>query len=247
MRFVKQAAADLSANRGGGLVFAGRALSPEANALVHWINARLQAPVDLIEPGDRTAGGREAGTLSSLTRDLQSGAVDQLVVIGANPGYHAPADLEFAKHSAKTAFRLHVGCYVDETAALSTWHVPQTHDLEAWSDLRSCDGTASIVQPLIRPLYRTWTEHEILALLTGHGDASPYDLVRETWRPEGWSQLRGLVDPNPARRRHCRKHLCGGDARTTHPSRGRRGFIHKCCHDRRLEARSKPLGRHLCQ
>ncbi|MDQ6710346.1 MAG: 4Fe-4S dicluster domain-containing protein [Candidatus Dormibacteraeota bacterium] len=183
MQFAKQSAADLSANRGGAFIMAGRALSPQTAALVHWINARLHAPVDLIEPVSRTPGGREAGTLPDLTRALQSGAVDQFVVIGANPGYDAPADLEFAKHSAKAGFRLHVGRYVDETAALSTWHIPQTHDLEAWSDLRSIDGTASIVQPLIRPLYRTWTDHDVLALLMGHSDTLPYDMVRETWKP----------------------------------------------------------------
>ena len=83
MRFAKQAAADLSANRGSGLVLAGRSLSPETNALVHWINARLQAPVDLIEPVDRTAGGRDAGSLSDLAHALDSGAVDKLVVIGS--------------------------------------------------------------------------------------------------------------------------------------------------------------------
>jgi molybdopterin-containing oxidoreductase family iron-sulfur binding subunit len=105
-------------------------------------------------------------------------------MIGTNPGYDAPADLEFAKHAGKAAFRLHVGCYADETAALATWHVPQTHHLEAWSDLRSVDGTASIVQPLIRPLYRTWTHHEALAMLMDHGDASSHDLVRETWKPK---------------------------------------------------------------
>ena len=106
------------------------------------------------------------------------------MVIGANPGYDAPADLEFAKHAAKAAFRLHVGCYADETAALSTWHIPHHHDLEAWSDLRSSDGTASIVQPLIRPLYRTWTTHrDLCRCWQGKTDASAYDLVRETWRP----------------------------------------------------------------
>jgi molybdopterin-containing oxidoreductase family iron-sulfur binding subunit len=183
MRFATRAAADLSANRGGALVLGGRALSPETSALVHWINARLQAPVDLIEPVSRTPGGRDAGTLPDLTHALQSGAVEQLVVIGTNPGYDAPADLEFATHSARAGFRLHVGRYADETAALSTWHIPQTHELEAWSDLRSIDGTASIVQPLIRPLYRTRTDHEVLALFMGHGDALPYDLVRETWKP----------------------------------------------------------------
>ena len=184
LRVVKQAAADLSANRGGGLVLAGQALSPESHALVHWINQHLQAPVDLIDRADRTAAGREAATLAELTRDLASGAVDTLVLIGVNPAYDAPADLEFARHSAKASFRLHLGCYVDETAVLSTWHIPQTHILEAWSDLRSRDGTASLVQPLIRPLFQGWTDHEVLALLTRHADASPYDLVRETWRPK---------------------------------------------------------------
>src|SRR5207248_1434045 len=148
------------------------------------IPALLQAPVDLIDRADRTAAGREAATLAGLTRDLASGAVDTLVLIGVNPAYDAPADLEFARHSAKASFRLHLGCYVDETAVLSTWHIPQTHILEAWSDLRSRDGTASLVQPLIRPLFQGWTDHEVLALLTRHADASPYDLVRETWRPK---------------------------------------------------------------
>ena len=183
MRFAKQAAANLTASPGNAMVLAGRALPPDAHALVHWINGKLQAPVDLIEPSDQTAGGRQPGKLPDLARDLAAGVVDTLVVIGANPVYDAPADLEFAKHAAKATFRLHAGCYADETAALSTWHIPTHHDLEAWSDLRSSDGTASIVQPLIRPLYRTWTTHQIFALLAGQDNASAYDLVRETWRP----------------------------------------------------------------
>ena len=94
-------------------------------------------------------------------------------------------------HLAKAGFRLHLGRYADETADLATWHVPQTHELEAWSDLRSGDGTASLVQPLIRPLFRSWTDHELLALLMGREDASPYDLVRETWRPQGGNDFEG--------------------------------------------------------
>ena len=191
MRLAKQAAADLAANHGRAIVLAGRALRPEIHALVHWINAQLQAPIDTIEI-DQTPGGRGPGTLAKLVGDLDAGAVDQLVMIGVNPGYDAPADLEFAKRSAKAAFRVHLGRYADETADLATWHVPRTHELEAWSDLRSDDGTASLVQPLIKPLFRSWTDHELLALLVGHGDASSYDLVRETWQPhaandfEGW-------------------------------------------------------------
>jgi Fe-S-cluster-containing dehydrogenase component len=188
MRLAKQAAADLSANRGRGIVLAGRAMSAETHALVHWINAQLQAPIELLEI-NKTAGGRLPGTLSDLARAVDAGAVDQLVVVGMNPGYDAPADLDFASRSAKAAFRLHLGRYADETAALSEWHVPQTHEFEAWSDLRSSDGTASLVQPLIRPLFPSWTEHELLALLIGRPDASPYDLVRETWRSQAPGQF----------------------------------------------------------
>ena len=205
MRLAKQAAADLSTNHGAAVVLAGRSLPPETHALVHWINAQVQASIDTIEI-DRTPDGRGPGTLAELVHDLDAGTVDQLVTMGANPGYDAAADLEFAKRSAKAAFRVHLGRYADETADLATWHMPQTHELEAWSDLRSSDGTASLVQPLIRPLFRSWTAHELLALLMGRGDASPYDLVRETWQPhasndfEGWwtrALHDGVVDRAP--------------------------------------------------
>ena len=126
MRFAKQAAADLIGEPGRRHGSRRTRAPADAHALVHWINGKLQAPVDLIEPSDQTADGRQPGTLPDLARDLAAGVVDTLVVIGANPGYDAPADLEFAKHAAKAAFRLHAGCYADETAALSTWHVPHS-------------------------------------------------------------------------------------------------------------------------
>ncbi len=82
----------------------------------------------------------------------------------------------------RAPFSVHLGLYADETAALCGWHVPESHPLESWSDLRATDGTASLVQPLIRPLYATRTAHELLAAFSGRFDAAPYDLVRETWR-----------------------------------------------------------------
>ena len=246
MRLAKQAAADLSANHGAAVVLAGRALSPETHALVHWINAQLQAPIDQIEI-EKTPGARSAGTLADLVLDLDAGAVDQLVMIGVNPGYDAAADLEFAKRSAKAAFRLHLGRYADETADLATWHMPQTHELEAWSDLRSSDGTASLVQPLIRPLFRSWTDHELLALLTGRDDASPYDLVRETWQPQGGSDFDGwwtralhdgvIIGSVPASTAVGQPRLPGY----------RRGSFARHGYDPRAAARPMPVGRLLCQ
>ena len=181
---VRKISADLNSSPGSAIVLAGRTLSAEAHAVVHWINARLNAPVDLIDPVGRTPAGRQPQALDELVRDLKGGGVDQLVTLGVNPVYDAPADLNFSDASRKAPFRLHAGCYADETAELSNWHVPLSHPLEAWSDLRSIDGTASLVQPLIRPLYRSHTEHEYIALLTNGDMASPRDLVRRTWQAQ---------------------------------------------------------------
>lgn len=183
-RLVRQIGADLVSASGKSIVLAGRTLSPEAHALVHWINDRLNAPLDLIEPIDRTPSGRQGGTLPELVRDLRGGAVEQLIMLGVNPAYDAPVDLDFVDAVRRAPFRLHMGCYADETAAISNWHLPQSHPLEAWSDLRSVDGTASLVQPLIRPLYRTQTDHELIALLADGIDTPAHDLVRRTWEPQ---------------------------------------------------------------
>ena len=188
---VRHLSADLSDNPGKSIVLAGPTLSAEAHALVHWINARLAAPIDLIERIDRTAAGRRAGTLAELVLDLDAGLIEQLVMLGVNPAYDAPADLEFKSRAEKAEFRLHVGCYADETAGISSWHLPQAHPLEAWSDARSSDGTASIAQPAIRPLYGSRTDHEILALFTRESDISAYELVRETWRDQAGPDFDG--------------------------------------------------------
>jgi molybdopterin-containing oxidoreductase family iron-sulfur binding subunit len=179
---LQKISADFRAHNGELLVLAGPTLSKEAHGLVHWINAQLKAPIQLISPSDRTPSGRQSGSLEQLAQDLGEGRVRQLVMIGVNPVYDSPADLDFEGRMQQARFRLQMGSYVDETAAVASWHVPQSHPLESWSDLRATDGTASIVQPLIRPLYQTFTDHELLALLGGEADASPYDLVRETWR-----------------------------------------------------------------
>ena len=183
-RFIEAAAQDLQQKRGRALVLAGQALTTEAHAVVHWINAKLDAPVDLIEPVD-LLDSRETASLAELARDLDTGEVRMLVILDSNPVYDAPADLDFAGKMKKAPFRVHAGPYANETADHSMWHLPLSHPLESWSDLRSVDGTAAIMQPLIRPLYATRTIHEIVAMIAGQPDAASYDLVRRTWLPQG--------------------------------------------------------------
>jgi Fe-S-cluster-containing dehydrogenase component len=179
--FAKAVAADLQARRGAALVVAGPRQPAEVHALCHWINAQLQSPIDFIAPADPVLAGH-AEHLRSLASEVHAGRVETLVIIGANPVYDAPGDLGFGQVVAAVPFSAHFGSYQDETAAQCTWHLPLAHVLETWSDIRSFDGTASIIQPLILPLYDSRDPHQVLALLQGSVGASSFDIVRDHWR-----------------------------------------------------------------
>ena len=123
--------------------------------------------------------------LKELVGEMNAGTVSFLLILGGNPVYTAPSDLKFSEAMDKVALRAHVGLHQDETAALCHWHVPQAHFLESWSDVRAGDGTVSIIQPLIAPLYGGRSLHEIVAALSDGGPRPAYDLVRAFWRGEG--------------------------------------------------------------
>ncbi|HEV3458776.1 MAG TPA: TAT-variant-translocated molybdopterin oxidoreductase [Thermoanaerobaculia bacterium] len=182
--FLEALAADLLAHPGASLVVAGETTSPAAQVLAHAINEKLgnagktviYAEPAEIDPVDHLQ------SLAELVRDMRAGQVDLLIMLGGvNPVYTAPADLDFAAALAKVATRIHHGMYVDETAEYCHWHVPAAHDLECWGDARAFDGTASLAQPLIEPLYGGRSLQEVMAVLLGHGEALGYDLVRATW------------------------------------------------------------------
>jgi molybdopterin-containing oxidoreductase family iron-sulfur binding subunit len=183
MSFARAAAADLKSRPGHATVLAGSRQSADIHALCHFINAQLHAPVDYIAPVDPVTAGHMQ-SLRALASDVRSGKIQTLIVIDSNPVFEAPDDLGLAALIASLPFSAHLGQYVDETAAHCTWHLPLSHPLESWSDLRAFDGTASIIQPLIRPLYDTRTAHDVLALLGGSFTASSHDLVRATWQPQ---------------------------------------------------------------
>ena len=179
--FAAAAAADLQSRPGRALVLAGPRQDPELHALCHWMNAALHAPIDYIAPVDPVEAGH-IDSLRALGGDIRSGTIRTLIVIDCNPIYEAPGDLELAELIGAVPFTAHLGLYDDETAARCTWHLPLSHPLESWSDLRAFEGTASIVQPLIQPLYDTRTAHDVLATLVGTVSPSAHDIVRETWQ-----------------------------------------------------------------
>ncbi|MGB6537123.1 MAG: 4Fe-4S dicluster domain-containing protein, partial [Xanthobacteraceae bacterium] len=180
-RFVRAVAADLKSRSGRAIVLTGRRQPAPVHALCHWINNTLHAPVDFIAPVDPTVAGH-GESLKALAQEIGAGKVQTLLILADNPAYDTPGDLRLAEAIASVPFSAHLSLYDNETSSRCRWHLPRSHELESWSDLRGYDGTASIVQPLIRPLYDTRTAHHLLAFLAGTTTTSPYDLVRSTWQ-----------------------------------------------------------------
>jgi len=175
---------DLQEHRGSCLVIAGAQQPANVHALAFAINFALGAlgkTLAVIPPVSSSFSVQEI-SLGDLTEDLNESKVQLLFVLDVNPVYDAPADLNFPKAMNKADIRVHLGLYDDETGVQCHWHIPQSHYLEAWSDTRAFDATASIVQPLIKPLYATKSAHEILAALLGEGDRDGYDIVRSYWK-----------------------------------------------------------------
>jgi molybdopterin-containing oxidoreductase family iron-sulfur binding subunit len=133
------------------------------------------------EPADAVLPSR--ASLAELVTAMNSGSVATLVIVGGNPAYDASTDLTFASAMKKVATTIALSTHVDETAALSSWSIPSAHFLESWDDARAADGTASVVQPLILPLFGGKGVIELLGLLATGKDQPGHDLVQETWKP----------------------------------------------------------------
>jgi molybdopterin-containing oxidoreductase family iron-sulfur binding subunit len=133
--------------------------------------------------------------------------VSALFVLGANPVYAGPGDVDFAKLYAKVPVRVHAGTHVDETGRLSNWHLPLPHPLEDWSDARSPDGLATITQPVVGPMYDSRSMHQVLAAFTSDQLSRSREIVRQTWSQQlgddaAWNAAlkQGFVEmpPSPA-------------------------------------------------
>ena len=137
--------------------------------------------IDFIEPVEAGIAQR-AATLGELVDDLDQGNVETLLILGGNPVFNAPANFDFAMRLKRAALRVHLSTYEDETSELCHWHIPEAHFLESWSDARAFDGTASIVQPLIAPLYGGKSAHEMLSALLDPTQRPGHEIVKEFWK-----------------------------------------------------------------
>ncbi len=192
--WIAPVAADLRAHAGASLVVAGDSQDALVHSLCWAINEALgngNHTYTFTEPEGAFASGwleedlrvpqvEQIRRLASRMRER--GGVELLVVLDGNPAYDAPADTQFAERMANVEFAVHVGSHENETSDLSLWHVPELHPLESWGDVCTHGGVASIVQPLIAPLYDGKTSVEFVAALLGKSADPAYDIVRDHWR-----------------------------------------------------------------
>jgi len=174
---------DLVEAGSGAVVLAGHRQPAVVHMLAHTMNVVLGSvdhAVKYIEWPES-----EESPITELAAELNRGGVDTLVILGGNPVYSAPADLDWARTQRKAGTVIRLGEYEDETFPVCDLHLPRAHFLESWGDGVTGDGTVVPVQPLIAPLFGGLTELEVLARLCGLATTDPYEIVRDT--------LRGIV------------------------------------------------------
>jgi molybdopterin-containing oxidoreductase family iron-sulfur binding subunit len=183
-RWMEAVVRDLKTNQSASVVIAGDTQPPQVHSLVSQINMALGnngvtiSPVPLLAlPANRIA-------FRELVDQMRHGVVELLIILGGNPHYDAPVDLDFPAAFEKVKLRLHHSVYFNETSRHSHWHVPALHFLESWSDTRGFDGSVSIVQPLIEPMYSGASAHEILEALIGQSPRTSYEIVRSRWQSQ---------------------------------------------------------------
>jgi MoCo/4Fe-4S cofactor protein with predicted Tat translocation signal len=182
-KWVSEIGKDLVRSKGASLVIAGEHQPPEVHALAHAMNVSLGNVgktvfyTDPIEanPVDQVA------SLQDLVKDLDAGAVDLLLIVGGNPVFNAPVELGLRDRIPKARMRAHLNLYDDETSRACQWRLPETHYLEAWGDARAFDGTATIQQPLIQPLYGGKSAYEVLQMFTEQPEMGGREIVKAYW------------------------------------------------------------------
>jgi len=192
--WIASLAKDLRNHRGSCVVIPGEQQPQQVHTIAHALNAALGATGNTVVYTDPIEASPTNGNKSivDLNADMAHGEVQALFILGSNPVYSFGANplnrvsggLDFGRNLLKVNFRVHLGLYEDETGELCHWHIPEAHYLESWGDARAYDGSVSLLQPLIAPLYEGRTAHEIFAALQGHADQTSYDLVRNYWKSQ---------------------------------------------------------------
>jgi MoCo/4Fe-4S cofactor protein with predicted Tat translocation signal len=178
-KFFAALSSDLKNSGGKCVVVPGEQASPAVHAAAYALNSSLGAVgktviyTETVNP----MPSEQVADLKSLVADMKTGKVQWLVMLGVNPIYSAPWDLGFRDAFANVPVTVQLASQVDETGSICNWHINKTHYLESWSDARAYDGTISIIQPMIDPMYGGKSAHDVLQALLADPQQSAYDIV----------------------------------------------------------------------
>jgi molybdopterin-containing oxidoreductase family iron-sulfur binding subunit len=183
-RRLTAAARELADNKSRSLVVAGREQSVFIQQAACRLNDALQNTGKTIDyiPNIEEAPEKTSASLQALIEDLGEKKVSDLVILDGNPVYASPRGLDFGKMCRNAGTVVYLGPYEDETSELANWHIPMAHELESWGDVKAFDGTVTIRQPLINPLYNGITEYELCMLLLGKNTDRYEELIRGYWK-----------------------------------------------------------------
>ncbi|MGI8525134.1 MAG: TAT-variant-translocated molybdopterin oxidoreductase [Pseudolabrys sp.] len=181
-RFIERAVADLRAHAGHSLLAIGSHLDPHIQALAPAVNERLNNGKTVWYSEPIRGATDAAHSLDALLTDIASGQVHSLIVLDGNPAYASSGSTDVGALLRQVPHRIHAGLHTDETAQLCQWHLPLSHALESWSDARAVDGTTTILQPMVAPLYGSRSLHQIIDMLAGTPDPAPDTALRMTWQ-----------------------------------------------------------------
>ncbi|HJT71561.1 MAG TPA: TAT-variant-translocated molybdopterin oxidoreductase, partial [Terriglobales bacterium] len=177
---------ELAKHHGASIVIPGDHQPPIVHALCHAINQQLGNVGKTVFYSDPIPSftGNHNDSLKELISDLKAGSVEVLIILGANPVYDAPSDFGFydALKNSSTPLRIYSGSHYNETSQLCHWHIPESDYLEAWGDTRAYDGTVSLVQPLIAPLYESKSAIELLGFIGGQNQPTGHEIVQSYWK-----------------------------------------------------------------
>lgn len=180
--YISALAEDLIENKGQSVIIAGAKQPSEVHALAGILNGLLDNIGKTIQYTELEDQPSHIESITQLTNSIQNGDVDTLVILGGNPAFDAPADLEFGNYLKIVPNTIQLSLYKNETTEYCTWHVNRAHFLESWGDGRAYDGTICTTQPLIYPLYNGKTIAEFLTVINGNTQPNPYEIMRETFR-----------------------------------------------------------------
>ena len=189
--WLTEVANDLLSKPGASLVLAGSHQPVVVQFLAYAVNSALKNIGTTLIVRE-FARNSKTNSILQLASEISAGRIKQLFIFGGDPVYNAPrgvtqdreakGPVDWADLQKRVPDVVRLGHYEDATSALSNWHVPAAHYLEAWGDALTSEGEYLAIQPMILPLFGGLSEIELMNAVLGAPKVEGPEFVQETFR-----------------------------------------------------------------